>query len=276
MSKYLPYSGAHSIQEAVIAIHFPQAFDPQTVMRAQNSVQADLKDVFPRSNHIHQAPEIRINQEGVLKQEPETGARLAGFEFSKVKADAKPSRVLRLLGEALTVNFLEYESWEVTLEESLKYIRVVLPSLTLAENPVMAFSLKYMDRYTFDGPIGEPRADMLFQEENSYITPFCFRAGPVWHCHSGWFETHGDNRILHQFNVGSSVVDQIPTVTIDHSAIYQLTTPWQTAEALFGQPSNVDSGIESVLEYMHGQNGSILKDVLRSEMLERIGMKERK
>lgn len=273
--QYLPYSGAHSIQEAVIAIHFLHAFDPQAVMRAQDSVQANLKDVFPRSNQIHQAPEIRISQEGVLTQEPEAAARLAGFEFSKVKADAKPARVLRLLGEALAVNFLEYEGWKATRKESLNYIRVVLSSLTLTENPVMAFSLKYVDRYTFDGPTDAPRADMLFREGNSYITPFCFQAGPMWHCHSGWFETHGDNRILNQFNVGSSIVDQIAAVTIDHNAIYQLTTPRQTTESLFGQPSNIGSGIESVLEHMHGQNGSILKDVLRPEMLERIGMRER-
>ena len=117
MGKYLPYSGKHSIQEAVIATHFLRAFDPQTVARAQDSVQADLKDVFPLSNQIHQAPEIRINR-GLLTQEPETTARLAGFEFSKVKADAKPARALRLLGEVLTVNFPEYNGWKTTLEES--------------------------------------------------------------------------------------------------------------------------------------------------------------
>lgn len=274
MGKYLPYSGEHSIQEAVVATHFLRAFDPQTVARAQDSVQAELMDVLPRSNQIHQAPEIRINQ-GVLTQEPETTARLAGFEFSRVKADAKPARILRLLGEALTVNFLEYGGWKTTLEESLRYIRVVLPSLTLEENPIMAFSLKYMDRYTFDGPVDAPRAGMLFREKNSYIAPCCFQAGPLWHCHSGWFESHGDNRILNQFNVGSAVVDQISTVAIDHSAIYQLAVPRQTSETLFRPLADADAGIENVLEHLHGRNGLVLKDVLRPEMLERIGMKAR-
>ena len=272
MGKYLPYSGEHSIQEAVIATHFLRAFDPQTVARAQDSVQADLKGVFPLSNQIHQAPEIRINRD-LLTQELETTARLAGFEFSKVKADAKPARALRLLGEVLTVNFPEYNGWKTTLEESLKYIRVVLSALTLAENPIIAFSLKYMDRYTFDGPIDAPRADMLFRKGNSYLTPYCFQTGPLWHCHSGWFEIHGDNRILNQFNVESTVVDQIPMVSIDHSAVYQLAAPRQTAETLFQPPSDADAGIENALEHMHGQNGSILRDVLISEMLERIGMK---
>ena len=274
MGKYLPYSGEHSIQEAVVAIHFPRAFDPQTVARAQDSVQADLEDVFPLSNQIHQATEIKINQ-GILVQEPETTARLAGFEFSKVRANAKPAHILRLLGEVLTVRFLEYDGWEKTLGNSLRYIRIVLPSLTLEENPIVAFSLRYMDRYTFDGPIDAPSADMLFRKENSYITPYCFQSGPLWHCHSGWFEAHEDNRILNQFNVGSQVVDQISTVTIDHSAIYQLMVPRQTSDALFQPLLGDDTGIENVLKYLHGQNGSILKDVLRPEMLELIGMKAR-
>lgn len=272
MGKYLPYSGEHSIQEVVVAIHFRRAFDPQTVTRAQDSVQADLKGVFPRSNQIHQASEIRINQ-GVLTQASETPVHLAGFEFSKVRADTKPARVLRLLGEGLTVHFLEYDGWETTLKESLKYIRVVLSPLTLAENPVVAFSLRYMDRYTFDGSNDEPSADMLFRKGNSYITPCCFQAGPLWHCNSGWFEAYGDNRILNQFNVGSQVVDQISTVTIDHNAVYQLTIPRQTADTLFQPPSGTDTGIENVLKHLHGQNGSVLKDVLRHEMLDRIGMR---
>ena len=143
----------------------------------------------------------------------------------------------------------------------------------MKENPVVAFSLRYMDRYTFDGPSDEPSADMLFRKGNSYITPYCFQAGPLWHCHSGWFEEHGDNRILNQFNVGSQVVDQIPTVTIDHSAIYQLTMPRQTADALFQPPSGADTGIENVLKHLHGQNRSVLGDILKPEMLECIGMR---
>ena len=272
MGKYLPYSGEHSIQEAAVAIHFSRAFDPQTVARAQDAVQANLNDVFPLSNQIHQVvSEIKTNQ-GILVPDPESTTHLYGFEFSRVKADAKPARILRLQGEVLTANFLEYDGWETTLKESLKYIRVVLPPLTLAENPIMAFSLKYMDRYTFDGPIDEPRADMLFREGNSYITPCCFQAGPLWHCHSGWFEIHGDNRILHQFNVGSRVVDQISTVIIDHSAICQLKAPRQTADALFQPPSAANAGIENILKHLHEQNVSVLKDVLKPEILKHIGM----
>ena len=273
MGQYLPYSGSHSIQEAVVGIHFRSKFSSDAARQARDTAQAELKSVLPRSNEIHQLQEIKIGQieQGVVA--PASGPpRLAGFELSKVRADAKPARVLRFLENMLTVNFLEYQNWQTTLNDSLKYIRTVLSPLTLATNPVMALSLRYIDRYTFDGPHDEPRAEMLLCEGNAYMAPRCFDGGSLWHSHSGWFESLGaGDRILNQLNVGSASVDQVPTVTIDHNAVCQLRSPRQSIESLF-QPSGQDAGIENALNFLHRQNGEILRDMLQPGMLEKIGM----
>lgn len=270
MGSYLPYSGNHSIQEAVVAIHFRGTFDSEAVGRAQSNAQDELKDVFPRSGAIHQ---LRVNQTGQGVVVQESGPpRLAGFELSKVKPDAKPARVLRFVESMLTVNFLEYQDWESALDDSLRYIRTTLSPLTLVENPVMAFSLRYIDRYTFDGPPDEPRAEMLLRKGCVYIAERCFEGGALWHCHSGWFEPYNTgDRILNQLNVGSAIVDQAPTVTVDHNAICQLATPRQTIESLF-QSSEKVAGLEKVLNNLHRQNGTILRDMLVPDMLQRIGM----
>ena len=120
----------------------------------------------------------------------------------------------------LAVNFLEYRNWKTTREASLEYIKTVLSSVPLEMNPVQAFTLRYIDRYTFDGPPHEPNARMLFQDGNAYMTPRCFESGAVWHCNSGWFELRdGGNRILNQLKVSSAAVDGVSTSTIDHNAI---------------------------------------------------------
>lgn len=271
MGRYLPYSGVHSIQEAVIAVHFRGPFNPEAVARAQSSAQVELKDVFPRSGEIH---ELRVSQtgEGVVVQESGP-PRLAGFELSRVKADAKPSRVLRFVENLLTVNFLEYQDWEGTLKDSLDYIRTALSPISLVENPVMAFGLRYVDRFTFDGSPNESRADMLLRKGCKYVTDRCFEGGPLWHCHSGWFEPSDTGyRILNQLNVGSAIVDQAPTVTIDHNAICQLTAPRQTIESLFQPSSEKAVGLDAVLDALHRQNGAILRDMLVTDMLKQIGM----
>ena len=275
MGQYLPYAGTNAIQEAVIGVHFGDNFRPQAVERSRAAVVAGLREEFPRSNDIHMA-EVKIestNPSFFRTEEVET-ARLGGFELLKVKSDGKPARVLRFVENMLTVNFLEYVNWESTLPNSLEYIRLVLSSVNLESNPITALSLRYIDRFTFDGPPNEAEAGLLLRQGNDHLTQQCFAGGPFWHCHSGWFEQISrKSRILSQLNVSSAMVDQAPTVTIDHNAIYQMKAPRQTIESLYEPPSGADSGLAGVLDRLHGLNGSILKDMLLPDMLERIGMK---
>lgn len=136
----------------------------------------------------------------------------------------------------------------------------------------MAFSLRYMDRYTFDGPTDEPpNAEVLLQTDTTYIAPYCFGRGPLWHCHSGWFEMlTPKDCVLNQLNVSSATVDGAPTVTIDHNAICQLGIPRQTIESIFEPSSGESTDIKYVLDCLHGRN-SVLRSMLQPEMLDKIG-----
>ena len=274
MSAYLPYSDKHSIQEAVVAVHFRAGFDPQSLDAAYRAAQSEWAAEFPRVNLIQQPPDIKIGEGGASFILQESGSRhgIAGFEFSRVKADASPARVVRLIGNILTIHFLDYNDWKTTLRASMKYIRAVLSHLSFHDSPIMACSLKYIDRYTFDGPLQDCSAEMLLQRGSDYLATRCFDGGPVWHCNSGWFESlgDGDDRVLNQLNVASTQVDQVPTVTIDHNAICHLKTPRQTMDSLFSD--RVGPGMEDILRKMHDENVSILKALLVSEMLERIGL----
>lgn len=271
MGEYLPYSGTNSIQEAVVALHFRNVVATEAVGRARNAAQAELKDAFPHFRDIHQVQEIQLTQEGVSAKPGPT--RLAGFECSKVKADTKPARVLRFLDNMLAVNFLAYRNWQTTLENSLEYIGIVLSSVPLATNPVQAFSLRYVDRYTFDGPLHELNAGMLFRDSNAYMVPRCFSGGPVWHCNSGWFELRdGGDRILNQLKVSSATVDGVSTSTVDHNAVWQLRVPRQTTESLFGPSSGENIYFKDALNLLHERNGDILRDMLLPDMLRKIGM----
>ena len=271
MGEYLPYAGTNSIQEAVIALQFLNMLTPEVVERARNKARAELSTALPKFTDIHQMQAIQISQAGVSGGGGPT--QLGGFECSKVRPDTKPARVLRFLDNMLAVNFLEYRDWETTLEDSLAYIKTVLSSVPLETNPVQAFSLRYIDRYTFDGPPHEPNAGMLFQDDNAYMTPRCFESRAVWHCNSGWFELRdGGNRILNQLKVSSAAVDGVSTSTIDHNAIWQLRVPRQTTESLFGQSSGENICFEDALNLLHKRNSEILRNMLRPDMLKKIGM----
>lgn len=70
----------------------------------------------------------------------------------------------------------------------------------------------------------------------------------------------------------SVVIDQVPTVFIDHNAVCQLRIPRQSVESLFRPSAGIKAGIKKILESMHNKNKSILKEVLLPEILERIGL----
>ena len=273
MNEYLPYAGQHSIEEVRVALQLQHEFDQQEIASARASVEADLKDVLPRSAEL-MGGSITVdlsNPEAPIRPGP-VSSNLAGFQFSRVRGDGKPAQVLTLSNNLLSVNVLEYGGWTKVRGEGIKYIRAVLASLPLAGNPVMAISLQFIDRYTFNGNYRDAKAALLFAKDNEYLSARCFNAGPLWHCHTGWFDEVGaDGRVLNELNVGSGVVDQASTVTIDHQATLHLSTPRQSIEALFDH-SKEGLGLRVVLDTLHDKNKSILRDILQPEMLAKIGI----
>ncbi|MCY4237702.1 MAG: TIGR04255 family protein [Rhodospirillaceae bacterium] len=274
MAEYLPYAGTNAIQEAVIGVHFQSNFPSSDVDQARSVAEADFKAIFPRSEDIHEA-QLKIdntNQETV-RIGGDRAFRRSGFQMIKTGSDGKPSRVLRMVTNLLTVHFMEYDRWAPTLEASLRYILTILPRLDLVGNALQAFSLRYIDRFTFDGYPDDAKASFLIKDESSFVTKQCFSAGPFWHCHSGWFGTLGDNsRILNQLNIGSSMIDNAPTVTIDHNMICKMERLHNTVESFQDSSGGKNVDFKASLNCLHKMNRDTLSDVLVEDMSRQIGL----
>ena len=273
MSEYLPYADQHSIQEARVALHFQHEFDQQEIASARAGVEADLKDILPRSAELR-GGSVTVNLSN-LEAQVRTGSvlsSLAGFQFSRVRGDGKPAQVLQLSDNLVSVNVLEYGGWTKVRADSIKYVTAVLAPLSLAGNPVMATSLQFIDRYTFNGESRDAKAELLFVNDNEYISTRCFTAGSLWHCHTGWFDLPDPSgRVLNQLNVGSGVVDQASTVTIDHRVTLHLSTPRQSLEALLA-PTGASHSFGVALDTLHDKNKSILRTILQPSMIAKIGI----
>ena len=273
MGEYLPYADQHSIQEARVALHFQHEFDQQEIASARASVEADLKDILPRSAELR-GGSVTVNLSN-LEPQVRTGSvlsSLAGFQFSRVRGDGKPAQVLQLSDNLVSVNVLEYGGWTEVRADSIKYVTAVLAPLSLAGNPIMATSLQFIDRYTFNGESRDAKAELLFVNDNEYISTRCFTAGSLWHCHTGWFDSPDPaGRVLNQLNVGSGVVDQASTVTIDHRVTLHLSTPRQSLEALLA-PTGASHSFGVALDTLHDKNKSILRTILLPSMIAKIGI----
>ena len=271
MGEYVPFAGEHSIQEAAIAVHFQGEFEPEQIDLTRGRAHADLNAEFGRSQEIR-GGNINIDMSDPDAPAATGSARVVGFEFSRPKEGGASSRTLRFANNELLASFTEYTEWSEVLADSLRYIKTVLSSVPLSDSPIVAFSLRYVDRYSFTGPDTDARADLLFESDGPYLTSLCFTAGPLWHCHSGWFEDLSqEERILNQLNVGSAVIDGASAVTVDHNAVWILKSPRQSTDTLLS-PQEDHTGLKRALNRLHDRNKEILRVMLHHSMIERIGM----
>ena len=196
---------------------------------------------------------------------------LVGFQLSKVQSNGQPARVVQLSGNILSVSIMDYQAWLDSRQTVERYMRPVLSSLALGQNPIIAFGLRFIDRFTFNGVPEEAQAGLLIAENSAHIAPQVFEVGASWHCNTGWFDFRAGDRILHNLNIASNIVDFSSAVTIDHQATMHVGTVRQSMDTLFSPPGDA-TGFMEALDMLHDQNKEILKKVLKPEMLAEIGL----
>ena len=274
MAEYLPFHGRHSIQEAQVSLLFLEPFDQRSMEEARGFAQAELSGMLPRSAEASRELGWIESTDPPSPSLFETmRSDVVGLRLFKVQGDGQPARLLQLADDTLSVSFMDYESWEATKVDALQYLRPVLHPLPLDQNPVVAFSLRFVDRYTYSGNPKDAKADLLFGRENPYITSHTFDTGSAWHCNTGWFEdpAEEEDRVLHNLNAASSLVDLSSAVTIDHHATRHLGLPRHSSLSLFA-PTGESIGLPGALDSLHDRNKSILTLVLRPDMLAKIGI----
>lgn len=282
MGEYLPYAGVNSVQEAVIGVHF-QSFSNWSRKDAEHVV-GGLKQDLPefQKAEILDLVEIPANMPhmniGVQHGPRDAQSSLAGFQLVRVSPDGNPERAIRYMPNSLTVHSMKYSCWNQMLSDSLTCIQEFIlpklsPGLMLEENPVVAISLRYIDRYMYSGSAEEASADMLFCKNDEFLTTRCFQSGASWHCNSGWFEDEADgSKTLNQLEVSSRVVDQISFATIDHNEVCHLRNPWRTPQSLDAPSSEGQMSLKDILESLHRKNKGLLEDLLVKSMLEKINL----
>ena len=273
MGEYLPFRGKHAVQEVQVDLVFPGRLDRTSIDTARGVARAELQTDFPQLFEVHEATlQVNVSNPASPTHMGEA-AEVVGFQLMRMQGNGQPGRVLRLTNNLLSVSVMDYESWEKDGQSVLRYFKTIVPGLRLSQNPVIGFGLRFIDRFTYNGHPDEARAEFLFVRTNPYLTAQALDSGGVWHCNTGWFEDALPNRVLHNLNVASNVIDLAPTVTIDHQATVHLTTARQSLESLFDQPPRDDECVlMEGLNCLHDRNKGILKEMLVKDMIERIGL----
>ncbi len=271
MAAYIPFAGKNSIVEAVLALQFAQSLTPAVAEKFD-----DLKSEFIADFPSFEKMQVFQFTVGATQLGAATPSQsTAGFNASRLKADGKPSRVFRTMDMNISMHFLEYDHWAETkgaaLEGFFRCFKILgLPS---AQNPIVAVSLRFIDRFTFDGSPESASAQALLKSDTQYVAPKVLDVGNLWHSNSGWFDSVLDGQnAIHQLNVHSGI-EESAFVMVNHGIHSNLVSPVVTAEV------NGDSkrlSLEALFNAQHEANTVVLKNLLNDKMLVDIGLVERR
>jgi hypothetical protein len=91
-----------------------------------------------------------------------------------------------------------YVSWKFTTSRLISFLIPLLEAMA-AIAQVASVRLEYLDRFRFDGKIGDATVSDLLRPDSSFISPHVYKEKGQWHNHTGKFlETYdgGGGRVL--------------------------------------------------------------------------------
>lgn len=224
MLRYEPLRGSHAVQEAVFFIQFA----PEIAKGAFSQISAQCSEIqafLPLKSDMRVIRFVR-DEDGSTSFSDEIG----GLEFSRKDGDSPPAWLMRYGAEGVSVHCMDYTRYDDVWEQARNLLLKALGTVP-SGHAIGAVGIRYIDRFRYVPEVGEYNLKVLFRDQNRYLSPRCFDAGPRWHCHNGWFAPvqgldSGSGfaaESLNQLNLASA--DEVTPagsstfVTIDHNLI---------------------------------------------------------
>jgi uncharacterized protein (TIGR04255 family) len=269
MASYLPYAGRNAIAEVIIGINYAHGLT-EIAAAHSDAIKTALVADLPRYEPMN-VININIPPPGIS-----TGSNVSpsigGFVLSKLKHDGTPSHLFRMMGNGIAVHLFEYDDWSSTKANALSYLTKAL-NIIEQSTPhfVNNFFMRTIDRFTFDGAVGDTDPSLLFNKHSRYLPALSFSCGAVWHTNLGWFEEKVQGHsVLHMLNISSNIIGNVVTMNIDHNGNIALRQMRQKTTDVIS-PSSGPS-LSEALDWVHEANKSIMIDLLVPGMATAIGL----
>ena len=270
---FIPINKAHAIVEVVWFIQFLGQF-PKGALIKFSSLKEELADDLPKFSEM-QKLSFAITPQGSVAQQD-----LGGLEFQRIKKDGSLEWMLRIQDNSISVHCLDYSRWVNSWREASTYLYKALGKIEGPELPISLVGLKYIDRFVYDGSTDQFDISHLFQINSELLFSKAFTAGPLWHCHTGWFDdVDGSNlQCLNQLNIDATYTtiagQRKHTTTIDHNALVRFPPGDDNhLQVIVGDSPNNETRLHKIMDTLHTKNKKILGSLLTQDVSERILLK---
>lgn len=267
MSSKLSYSAineAHAIVEVVMFVEFAPPFGESTVRKLIN-IEHDLKGDLPGAKPVEFSVFSFGPDKGVQMARPRT----IGVELQRVRPDGSLEWMLRTTENAISVHCLDYSRWNDIWARAKGYLDKAFRHLEGSDSFIASVGLKYIDRFVCNGDPEQTRLEDLFRKETDLICKRAFSTGPLWHCHSGWFEDLriSNPKCLNQLNLDATLTNikghRKLVITVDHNAVAQIP------------PENSNLSLlpfDAIMEELHERNKAVMAELLSEQMARKINL----
>tara|TARA_R110000868_G_C10919814_1_gene765590 strand:- start:1162 stop:1977 length:816 start_codon:yes stop_codon:yes gene_type:complete len=254
----------HAITEVVFGARLSSAPTPGAI-EEMVALHATFKDELPRLSK---------------------GATFALYFGDAVPPDAPPSTVafesfkpdgthawrLRIEGDKILVNCLDYSRWDQVSAKAYELLNKISAPLFASNATIEQILLQYLDRFEWQGDRAAYDAGQLLKPDSAMMPAHIFDRGPLWHCYQGWFfdiaaERH--QRVLERVQITSALESGEDTkllVTIDDFMQLKMEEPLSFEQAF----RNENGTAKPLFELLHANNKSTLNQLLTDEMTNRI------
>ncbi|MFN3547181.1 MAG: TIGR04255 family protein [Mesorhizobium sp.] len=259
-----PKSKTHAIVEVVFGLRFAKPFEAQLLEKVVAS-HDEWRDQFPRVTR-------GVGFQFHLGQEPVLGLPLppASVAFERLRPDGTADWKLRLEGDRVLLNCLDYSRWSEIWPAASRYLFKVAWLATNGDNPVVAALLQYVDVFEWTGDRNSYDAAELLKK-GAAIPATILNKGPFWHLHQGWFRSEPRlpaSRLLERVHLDAVEDDRTkrPIVRLDTYLDVTLDAPM----VLVGMGQTENAALASLFSVLHDLDKELMLSVLSTKAAKRI------
>ncbi|MCI0562739.1 MAG: TIGR04255 family protein [Nitrososphaera sp.] len=270
---YSPINEAHAIVEVVMFVEFSPPFAESTI-RKLIGIEHDVKSDFPKVSPV----QMRVINVATDKITQILRDQTVGIELQSIRRDGSLEWMIRTTENAISVHCLDYSRWEDIWAQAKGYLDKAFRHLEGSDSFIASVGLKYIDRFVCNGDPEQSKLEDLFKKDTDLISKRAFSTGPLWHCHSGWFEDLSISSVkcLNQLNLDATFTNikrnRKLVITVDHNAIAKIPPENNGLSILKGTDGPDGLSLDVIMEALHDRNKAMMSDLLSEQMARRINL----
>lgn len=260
-----PFRSAHAIAEVVFGLVFDRMLSPVELAAFFGS-HDKFKERLPGKGQVASFP-MAFGGAPIAVQG-------SGFSFDRFGGAGNILQRLRLEGNAVFLNTLEYSRWADVSAQAFKLLDEALEVSIQAMLPVRSVVLQYVDVFEWKDEASNYDLTSLLNDNRKFYPESIFDRGQFWHHHQGWYRSNDipiEGRVLERITTDGILNEEgKPIVRIDCHLAYEFADSFPFVSV--DDRANNRKSISEIFEFLHTENKTIMGGCLTEAMRKKINL----